>query len=238
MKVRVIGSGSMWNAYNSASYMVDEDILVDMPNGMCKYLFRMNINPMMINNVLITHFHGDHYFDMPFYMLLKARANNRVINMYCYKKGKKKIERLFVLAFPLSVDNVLSSIKLSYCDDDVFTVNNYSVGRVILNHGRFKPAYGYIFEKDGKRFGFTGDTTYCENVEKMANVCSYLFCDCMFIKGTDKHMGIDNLTKLADKYPKCKFVVSHMEDITREELSKQKIKNVIVPKDGDVFEIK
>jgi hypothetical protein len=29
-----------------------------------------------------------------------------------------------------------------------------------------------------------------------------------------------------------------MEDITREELSKQKIKNIIVPKDGDVFEIK
>ena len=228
----------MWNAYNSASYMIDEDILVDVPNGMCKNLFRMNINPMMINNVLITHFHGDHYFDLPFYMLLKARANNRVINLYCYKKGKKKIEKLFKLAFPLSVDNVLNSINLSYNHDDVFTVNNYSVGRILVDHGRFKPAYGYIFEKDGKKFGFTGDTAYCESVNYMASVCSYLFCDCMFIKGTDKHMGIDDLKKLTEKYPKCKFIVNHMEDITRDELKKMKIKNVIVPNDGDIIEIK
>ena len=36
MKVKVIGSGSMWTSYNSASYMIDDNILVDIPNGMCK----------------------------------------------------------------------------------------------------------------------------------------------------------------------------------------------------------
>ena len=39
MKVTVVGSGSMWNKYNSASYLVDDNIAVDFPNGMCKYLF-------------------------------------------------------------------------------------------------------------------------------------------------------------------------------------------------------
>ena len=37
MKVKVIGSGSMWTKYNSACYLVDEDIMVDFPNGACKY---------------------------------------------------------------------------------------------------------------------------------------------------------------------------------------------------------
>ena len=85
MKIKVIGSGSMWAGYNSASYMIDDDILVDMPNGMCKNMFRMNINPRNIVNVLITHFHGDHYFDIPFYFLLKSRAanNNISISKFC-----------------------------------------------------------------------------------------------------------------------------------------------------------
>ena len=38
MKVRVIGSGSIWNEYNSASYLLDDDTIIDCPNGMCKYL--------------------------------------------------------------------------------------------------------------------------------------------------------------------------------------------------------
>ena len=238
MKVKIIGSGSMWNAHNSASYMIDDDIIVDMPNGMCKYLFSLKINPMNINNVLITHFHGDHFFDMPFCLLLKARAKNRLVNIYCYKKGRKKIRKLSKLAFPLSMENVENSINLNYYHMNSFKVNNYSINRVLVEHGRFKPAYGYIFEKGGIKFGFTGDTSYCASVENMASECSYLFCDCMFIKGTNKHMGIDNLKELSQKYEHCKFIVSHMEDITREELKRTKIRNIIVPDDGDVIEIK
>ena len=238
MKIKVIGSVSMWTRFNSASYLLDDDILMDIPNGACKYLFRDNINPMVINNVLITHFHGDHYFDVPFLFLLKSRAKDKLINIYCDSKGPKKIKKLFKLAFPNSLENVSNSINLKYCFDDIFKVNEYNVHRLLVFHGKLKPAYGYLFEKDGKSFGFTGDTSLCSGVEYLASKCSYLFCDCMFIKGNNKHMGIDNIVYLTNKYPKCKFVLSHMEDITREELKNNKIKNIIVPNDGDLIEIK
>ena len=83
-----------------------------------------------------------------------------------------------------------------------------------------KTAYGYIFSKDNITIGFTGDTTLCDSVHYMASICKYLFCDCMFIKGTTKHMGIDMIIKLCNKYPKCNFVVSHLEINTRKELEK------------------
>ena len=34
MKITVIGTGNIGSKYNSASYMIDDDILIDMPNGM------------------------------------------------------------------------------------------------------------------------------------------------------------------------------------------------------------
>ena len=43
MKIQVIGSGSMWTKYNSACYLIDDKIMVDFPNGACKYLYRLNI---------------------------------------------------------------------------------------------------------------------------------------------------------------------------------------------------
>ena len=71
----------------------------------------------------------------------------------------------------------------------------------------------------------------------MVESCRYLFCDCMFTEGTKKHQGIDNIKYLTELNPKCIFIVSHMENKTREELKKLNIKNVIIPKDGDIINI-
>ena len=75
-------------------------------------------------------------------------------------------------------------------------INSYKVNKLLVNHGNMKPAYGYIFNVNEKFVGFTGDTSLCKNVEIMSEKCSYLFCDCMLIKGHKKHMGIDNIKYL------------------------------------------
>ena len=36
MKIDVIGSGAIFTKYNSASYLIDDKILLDVPNGTCK----------------------------------------------------------------------------------------------------------------------------------------------------------------------------------------------------------
>ena len=234
MKIQVIGSGSMWNEYNSACYLIDNDIMVDFPNGACKYLYRLDIKPSSINHVLFTHFHGDHYFDIPFYLLNKSKNKNVNATIYCSKEGKSIINKIGLLAFPNSYKDVLREINLIFNFNDIFNINEYTVSKLLVDHGRMKPAYGYIFDN---KVGFTGDTSLCSNVEYMASICKYLFCDCMLIEGNDKHSGIDNLEYLSKKYPKCNFVVSHLEDDTRKELESLKIKNIIVPNDGQIFEI-
>jgi ribonuclease BN (tRNA processing enzyme) len=238
MKVRVIGSGSMWNYHNSASYLIDDEIIVDFPNGMCKYLFRMNINPRNINDILITHFHGDHFFDIPFFLLMKTKADDNRVNIYCGKEGKRKHDKLLKLAFPNSTKRIKRETNIKYNFDSNFKIKDYDISRILVEHGKLKPAYGYIFTNKNIKVGFTGDSTICENVKYMASTCNYVFCDCMFIEGTTKHMGIDMLKELTDKYKDCIFVVSHLEEETREELNKLKIENVIVPEDGQIIDIK
>ncbi|MGN1379405.1 MAG: MBL fold metallo-hydrolase [Bacilli bacterium] len=237
MKIQVIGSGSMWTKYNSACYLVDDMIMVDFPNGTCKYLYRLNIVPNKINNIILTHFHGDHYFDMPFYLLNKSKSDNKDVNIFCSKEGKKKINKIGILAFPNSFKEACNSLNLKYCFNNDFMIEDYKVHKLLVEHGRMKPAFGYIFSKCDISVGFTGDTSFCESVEIMSKKCSYLFCDCMFINGNGKHQGIDNLEYLSKKYPKCTFVVSHLEDVTREKLKKMNIQNIIVPDDGQIIKI-
>lgn len=227
----------MWTSYNSACYLIDDSIMVDFPNGACKYLYRLNIIPNTINHILLTHFHGDHYFDMPFYMLNKSKSENKQTRIYCSKEGKTKIDKIGNLAFPNSFKEAYSELDLKYIFNDEFYINDYKINKLLVDHGRMKPAYGYIFLKNNICVGFTGDTSLCKNVEIMADKCSYLFCDCMLVEGNSKHQGIDNLDCLSKKYPNCKFVVSHLESDTREKLNKRKIKNIIVPDDGQIINI-
>ena len=44
MKLQIIGTGGMWHKEASASYLIDDHILIDMPNGSCKNLYTQGVN--------------------------------------------------------------------------------------------------------------------------------------------------------------------------------------------------
>ena len=51
-------------------------------------------------------------------------------------------------------------------------------------------------------------------------------------------MGINNIEYLSRKYPHCIFILSHLDNETRNILKKKKYSNIKVPQDGDVIELK
>lgn len=236
MKIKVIGSGSMWGVDNSASYMIDDDILVDMPNGCCKALKRIGIPVNNIVNVLITHFHGDHFGDIPFYFLEKLYIDgNKKMNFYCDKKGNNKIVSINNLMFPSTLDKLEDKVELKYINEESFKINNYYITKYLVQHGNLNPAYGYVFEFDNKRVGFTGDSSLCSNIEKMASICDALICDCNNVIGNNTHLGINDLEILHSKFPSCKLYASHLTNESKNELLNNK--NIISLNDGDIINI-
>ena len=240
MKVVVIGSGNITSVFNSASYLIDNHIMVDMPNGCCKAMNKLGYSETDVKYLLLTHFHGDHFFDIPFYLLGRIHSKNVDKNVYFFtsKDGIKKIKKLTKLGFPNSLDRIYANTIINYITNLRFSIEDIEVEKVLVDHGELKPAYGYILTRNGINVGFTGDTNLCENVEYLASKCLYLFTDCADLLGNEKHMGIDNIEYLSNKYQNCTFIVSHMDDEVRKELHKKKIKNIIVPDDGEIIEIK
>lgn len=237
MKVKIIGSGSIRGKYNSACYLIDDDIMIDYPNGASKYLYRENIKPCDINHILLTHLHGDHFFDIPFYVFDKYIAENKNANIYCTRIGEKVIKKLGFLAFQFSFKKHCKKTSVKFVHKNIFNIKDYQIEKYKVSHGHIKNPYGYIITKNNISIGFTGDSSLCNNVEKMAEKCSYLFCDCTLTKGDEKHQGIDNLEYLSKKYPNCIFIASHLGESTRKKID-NKTKNIIKAEDGKEIIIK
>ena len=238
MKIKFVGTGDIWNKSNSACYLIDDVILLDMPNGAMKAMSKQNVNIKKIKHVLITHFHGDHYFDVPFYLLMQKNLKKKgEVTFYLHRSGKRRFRKLFYLAFPYSIFNVLKKCKIHFSYKRKFMLIGYQVEKIKVKHGHMKKAYAYLFKKDNLCIGFTGDCAYSKEIELLAKNCDLLVCDTTYEKGDNKHMGINNLLTLSEKYPLCTFVASHLSKTTQKLLTNNKYHNIIVPKDGQVINV-
>ena len=223
MKIDVIGSGAIFTKYNSASYLIDDKILLDVPNGTCKKLMSMKKDIHEIRNVIITHFHADHYFDFPF-LYLNQMSDEGKTTVYCDKDESYKLYDLVKLGFPHIAD--IMNEHISYNFENEFKIGKYKVKKVRVEHQEMINCYGYIFDDGNKKIGFTGDSNLCDGSIYLASNCDYLISDCSYIEGKKSHLGIDNLLELLNKNSNLKIFTSHMNDDVREYLNKEKIDRI------------
>lgn len=90
MKVTLIGTGAIYTKYNSASTLINNNLIIDMPNGTLKQLLKNNYEPTNIKIILITHLHGDHTADIPFFLKYLFRIKKKEYYKYCWTIRNKK----------------------------------------------------------------------------------------------------------------------------------------------------
>lgn len=215
MKIKLVGTGAMYTAYNSACTLIDNKIIVDMPNGTIKQLLKENINVGLIDIILITHMHGDHTADIPFFLkyifnYLKIKKNikivgplgikNKIIKLFnAYNfEDEKEIEQFFNIEFIEILENEIE-------------IDNYFIKSYLVLHGEEKPALGYVIDN---KLGLTGDSGLCNNIEEIFKKSQMIISDSSLDIGDSCHLGINDLDYLTKKYNK-KVLCTHLRDETR-----------------------
>ena len=234
MKIRMIGTGSMISSDNPASYLIDNKIMIDMPNGIVKALKKQSLFEN-VEYVFITHLHGDHIFDLPFLFLDRLKTNKSLF-VVLDKRWFKTIKKLVKLAFPRQYYNIFYCSNIKFVFTNINIVDNLKITRIEVEHGNMKPSYGYsIIEKDTKVF-ITGDSCLNDTLLQTIEKHNLLICDCTNAIGNNKHMGVDNIEFLLTCFPKLKIIPSHMGITAKEKLKKITNKNLIIKEDMEEFD--
>ncbi|OGO87126.1 MAG: hypothetical protein A2Y24_05970 [Clostridiales bacterium GWE2_32_10] len=240
MIVKMIGTGAILATRFSASALIDDKILIDVPNGAMKQIRRLGNKPENIDVVLLTHFHGDHYFDMPFLLFEQGliRKREAPLHVVAPRGESYKIKDLFLRGYEeetyekLAQNTMLNIIEIDR--DEEIELEGYKIKAVKVEHTDSLKTLGYIIRKDGKSFGYTGDARLCDGIIAILNKTEKTVMDVSFIQKHDMHVGLEEAEELGAKYKeKCEIIATHMCDDVRS----QEVKYIKIADDGDVFEV-
>lgn len=240
MHIELMGTGSIWAKALGSCALIDHTILLDCPNGLIKRLKNNKTDIKKIDICIITHFHADHYFDIPFLLLEQGMHHIREeAFVFIGPSGlAERIDTLFRLAYPELWEKVKKNAKIKVIEitEEKTPVyfEQYTIIPYKMDHNGMD-AYGYTIEKNGKVAGFTGDTLFCPNVEEIIQKSNIVFTDMSFEKNSKAHMGFNNIISLKQKYAgKSTIIPTHMSDCARDAYKKVFSD---IPVDGTCFDV-
>lgn len=243
MNIELVGTGSIGAIQTSASTLIDNKMLIDLPNGIIKRLKQTNHDILNIETCLITHLHADHFFDIPFFMLERYfNKTENIAKIICPKNTKMKVKQLFDIGFPGNWEKVSKLAKVEFIEFENLNKekidNNIYVTSKLVEHGKLKPAYGFIINIQGHTIGVSGDSRICESIFEIVDKSEISILDMSAIDmKTNAHMNLYDIKELCYKYKNKTIIATHMHDYTREKAKEEKIDNLIIPEDGQIIKV-
>ncbi|MAV03918.1 MAG: hypothetical protein CMA19_06595 [Euryarchaeota archaeon] len=244
--VELLGSG---NAFLPSGRLhsflaIDKHIVVDCPPTALASLRKAGISPADIDTILITHVHGDHVFGFPFFLLerkyISDREGLKELTVAGSSGVKERLTHLCNLAYPGSLEEILETINWV----DVPNVEGWNMERFEVLHDPEVDPHGWMMTNDeGWSMIHSGDSGPFEDLWDRIGRCSFAVVEMgvpEWVK-TEHHHKPSDITKLANKYPNTKMVITHTFIDSDYQIITKEVPdfppNVIHGEDGMEFEI-
>lgn len=157
----------------------DTNLLVDCGMNIVKNLKEIDVNPMDVENLLITHNHGDHVSSFPYYLFHRfsylpniVEEDIRELNLI---SKRRNIDKLFPIVKEFYSDNILSTAKqylnIKPIEEDFSFIkisDRYKLTFATTKHPKLTSAFRLDDLKNNFSLTYSADTAPCKNIEKLA----------------------------------------------------------------------
>lgn len=222
MKITVLGSGDAFGSGGRFSTCLHvaaaggTTMLVDCGATSLVAMNKAGIDRNAISAILFTHFHGDHFGGLPFF-LLDAMFNTRRREPLLIA-GPKRVEEwtkaAVETAFPGASGNAYP-FEITYREitpEAPGTVAGAEITAFPMVHDqRAGPCQGYRLALDGKVFAYSGDTTWTEPLVPLADGADALLVECYTYDFPLKnHLDWKTLERHLPELRAKRIVLTHM----------------------------
>lgn len=230
MKIKFLGTGSgktSLSRYHS-SFLIsssNHNLLVDCGDGISKAILSQNIDFNLIDAILISHFHADHFTGLPALLTqMKLLARKNDLRIYVHSSEKDFLENFIFhsyllkerMTFDLKIIPFDENIELKVGEDFSFTaklnthLDKYRKSSSAIAPHQEKSKLGFaslsfLFKDHQSSVIYSGDVGSENDL--------YLFdqkVDWFFTETT--HIKKENLIELFDRLIPAKLILTHIDD--------------------------
>jgi len=220
LELAILGSGAAFaDTGHQAGYLVDSRLLLDCGAPATVLLPRMGFSISALEAVLISHLHGDHVGQLS--TLLAARTERFPDSPPLQVVGPRGLaEHLHLLGclnlgerFWKEIESRSHLRVREVQDGHRELIGEHQIEVFEVEHSQQLHCLAFRIEAGGVSLGYSGDTTYCPGIRRLASCVDHLLCECTgWSAPAPIHLWKDEVEQLMLEAPQAKFILTHLSE--------------------------
>jgi len=199
-----------------SSFLANGRFLFDAPPTLLPHLKKLGKDPGAIDVIFISHFHGDHYFGLPFLLLEYAELAPRSSDLTIV--GPPGIAKRMQSVTDLAFSNVFRKDRgyhldfIEAHDGKGVDLGSCSFEAVEVEHVPNLRAFGYRVTTPDGVIAYSGDTVMCPPLVPLAQDADVFVVECScWAESCGPHLNPRNILELRARIsPKTQFILTHI----------------------------
>jgi len=229
-----LGSGNAFAAGRYwSSFLLNGRYLLDASPVVLPHLKQSGVALEEIEAVFISHFHGDHFFGLPFLLLEYAELTQREKDLTVLGPPgiEERVRTVTLAGFPnvYRNDPGYRQTYLDLRDGLEGEVAGLKYLARAVTHVPGLQCFGFRVELGGRTLAYSGDSMLCDALLDLADGADVFVVECSCWDGScGPHLGPGDIRELRRRLgPKPAFILTHL-DAGQHDLE---IENVLVASD-------
>lgn len=168
-----------------------------------------------LDMVVLTHFHGDHYGGLPFFVISAKveHAREKPLLIVGPKGVREKVYQLQEAMYP-GTGALLDELPFAfreYGEDWDEYLEGIEISAFPVNHSPPSNPHGVRLRWNDKIFSFSGDTEWSDNLPLLAEDSEIMICECNNLdQESPGHLSYQTLLSKKEFLPAKRLLLSHM----------------------------
>ncbi len=217
-RLKIIGNGDAFgsgNRFHTCFYLESDKtkLLVDCGATAIHHLLESGVHLNDIDLIVISHFHGDHFGGIPFFMLNSYFLTGRTkpLTIVGPEQCEVRVEGLTEALYP-GLNKKFREMDLTYLEySKTIRFSDLEIRALPVVHSPPSNPHGIRVESGNNTFSYSGDTEWTDSLYDLSLNSDIFICECNYYES--KVSGHLNYEILKDKLKKVKsrrVLLTHM----------------------------
>jgi ribonuclease BN (tRNA processing enzyme) len=233
MRVTFVGSGDAFGSggrFNTCFHVEASctKFLIDCGATSLVAMKRQNIDRNAIDTILITHFHGDHFGGIPYFILDAQFLSNRTRPLTIVGPDglPKWYEKVMEVTFPGS-SRTKQKFNLELRELPVGKTqlaSGLEIQAALVRHGQPEgPFFSYRVQVENKIIAYTGDTEWCDALIEIGQEADLFIAEAYFFdKKVPLHLDLATIDEKLPLIRPKRLILTHMSSDVLSRIEKLK----------------